>query len=334
MEILNEVTFTFDDLLILPAATSEITSRRSVDTSTFLFDVELPFPLISASMSVFDMTPEGEISVNFAREIYKAGGLHIFSRRTPLDARLSAATELSDEGVEVGIAVSLFEFTLYRAVLEDSNFFISIDIANGAIIPEINDWSGHYPLIVGNFGNADAVYRNELNVIQKYGIGGGSACSTRLVTGVGAPQAWLIKKVSDTLTNRYFIADGGVKTVGDFSKAVALGADAVMVGSLLAGASETPRDPVKIDGKWYKPYHGEASAAAKDTNRFIEGVEGFVLYEGKSIHDIVNEFSDGLRSAMSYVGARDLLEFRYDSRAVRVSPATVYENGTRIYASS
>lgn len=335
MEISNEVAFTFDDILILPTERSPITSRRSVDTSTILYDLELPMPIISASMSAFDVDPVGEISLEFAREMYKAGGLHIFSRRTPLDERMSAAKDLNDEGVEVGVAVSLSEFTLYRGMLEDSNMLISVDIANGAIIPEVPDWSGHYPLILGNFGTPDAVARNDGNVVWKMGVGSGSGCSTRGVTGVGAPQAWLIDRTYTRLeSGSYFISDGGIKSVGDFSKAMALGADAVMIGGMLASARETPKPPVKIGDRWYKPFHGEASLAAKPEGRFIEGVAGFVPYEDKSIHDIINEFSDGLRSAMSYVGAYDLIEFRYDSRAVRVTPSVRLENDTRLYATS
>lgn len=336
MGISKELAFTFDDISILPTDTSTIMSRQDVDTSTMLHDIEIPMPLISASMSVFDVK-DGAIYLDFARHMYHAGGLHIFSRRSSLYERTEVANELNEEGVEYGISVSLAEFLSMRHILEDLHCFVSIDIANGAILPDVSDWKGKYPLIVGNFGSPAAIKKSGGYVIQKYGLGNGSACSTRLVTGVGVPQAWLLNEIEEhkglLVNSSPIISDGGINTVGDFCKALALGADAVMVGGLLAGAEETPGEPVKHGNRWYKPYHGEASYEAKKTKSFIEGVSGWVPYDGKSIYDLVDEFSDGLRSCMSYVGVEDLIELQRDVAFVRVSPAARKENGIRVFQS-
>lgn len=329
-----ELTYTFDDIAILPSVRSSVATRRGVDISTLLLDVELPLPVLSASMSVFDLDKTGRIYLDFARHMYHAGGLHIFSRRSSFVDRTEVTSELNEEGVEYGIAVSMQEFAIYRSMLEKLHCFVSVDIANGAILPDVGHWDGLYPLIIGNFGHprASAERSNDKNVIHKYGIGGGAACTTRLVTGAGVPQAWLVANASEENTTVCKISDGGVKSVGDICKALALGADAVMCGAMLAGARETPGAPVKLDGKWYKPYNGEAAASAKTEGDYIEGLDGYVPYEDKSIYDLLDSIGDGLRSSMSYVGAVDLLSYRRLATFVRVTPSAKLENGGRIYA--
>jgi len=314
-------TFTFDNILIKPKSKSRVKSRAMVDTTTAFYDIELPMPVLSASMSLFDTsdTDSNDIFWGFAEAMYAAGGLHVLSRGSTLHERLAASQVLPDSGIEFGIAVSYQEFQVHQATLEDTEAFISIDIANGSIIEDI-DWQGKYPLILGNFGNPGVLQRRDLKgeLIYKFGIGSGSGCTTRLVTGVGAPQGWLIQEAT-RWHDKPIISDGGVKNVGDFVKAVALGADAVMLGRLFAGAKETPWEPVKIQGRWYKPYRGMASAEEKKINSYVEGVSGYVPYEDKSVKDIMQELSDGLRSAMAYVDALDLPEFQSQVEFFRVS---------------
>ncbi|MFA5626178.1 MAG: IMP dehydrogenase [Thiohalomonadaceae bacterium] len=332
-----KVAFTFDDIAIMPAVYSKVKSRHDVDTTGMLHDIELPLPLLSASMAAFDVL-DGGIYLDFAKHMYHAGGMHVFSRRNSFYERVEVASELYDEGIEYGIAVSLFEFISYRNILENLHCFISIDIANGAILPDFHDWSGKYPLIVGNFGNPKAPMlrlreddSKDTYTIYKLGVGSGSACTTRQVTGVGTPQAWLISEARKYDVSAAIISDGGVNTPGDFCKALALGADAVMCGSTLAAARETPNEPVKIGDRWYKPYSGEASSEAKGGSSFIEGVSGFVQYEDKSVYDLLDEFSDGLKSSMTYVGVDNLIDFPDAAEIVMVSPTAVKENGVRVY---
>lgn len=332
-----ENTFSFDDILILPNFKSEVSSRSLVNIESQLYDFTLPVPVMSASMSAFDtISPESrDISWQFAASLSDAGGMHIFSRSTLFEDRYDAAKTLGSNGKNVGIAVSLDEFYTFRKQLEDISAFVSIDIANGAIIKDI-DWQGKYPLIIGNYGNPRVLGRADLrgNLIYKFGIGGGSSCSTRLETGVGAPQGWLIhhaSKKSDRYSDGHkpIISDGGVKNTADFVKAVALGAEAVMMGYVFAGANETPWEPVKINGKWYKPYRGMASSQEKQTSSHVEGVSGYVPYEEKSVHAIVWELRDGLTSAMSYSNAFTLNEFVENVEFV-LSPSSQNENQTRL----
>jgi len=332
-----EKAFSFDDILILPHFKSDIYSRGVVDVSTEFFGSKLDLPAISASMSAFDTTdPESRnISWQFASLMSDSGGMHIFSRSTLFDERYEAASSLGKSGKSVGLAVSIEEFFAFREKLEELEAFVSIDIANGAILKDIH-WEGKYPLIVGNFGNPRVINRTDFrgNIIYKFGIGGGSSCSTRLQTGVGAPQGWLIYHASEK-SERYdeneklFISDGGVKSTADFVKSLALGANAVMMGYMFASAEEAPWEPVKIDGNWYKPYRGMASSKEKNNNSHVEGVSGYVPYIGKPLKTIMLELHDGLSSAMSYSDAKNLKSFK-DNAEFIFSPSSNIENQTRL----
>jgi len=329
MEISLNTPFTFDNILIEPKSKSRVKSRAMAKTTTSLYGIELPMPVISASMSLFD-TFHNDISTTFAQVMYTAGGLHIFSRGSPLKDRLDIAKTISGTGIEFGIAVSYQELLDNQTSLEDLDSFISIDIANGAILDEII-WQGRYPLILGNFGNPGAVQRTDFHgdIIYKLGIGSGAGCTTRIVTGVGAPQGWLVREAASR-SARPIISDGGIKNPGDFVKALALGANAVMMGHMFASAVETPWLPVKLeDGKWYKPYRGMSSSEEKKSVSHVEGVSGYIPYYGKTVKDIMQELSDGLRSAMSYVDSFNLAEFRKNVEFLIIPPNDI-ETQSRI----
>lgn len=329
--------YTFDDILIQPHPISTVMSRSHVDTSYSLYDTGFSLPVISASMSLFDTSGLGrEIYYQFAAKISELGGLHIFSRSTLLSERLTAVEALASMGVQSGIAVGLDEFEAYKDSLLGlpSETVVSIDIANGAIIKNVL-WETDAPiptLIVGNFGNPKAVVRRDLDgkIAFKLGVGSGSGCTTRVATGVGAPQGWLIKE-SSQLSRKPIISDGGVKSTADFSKALALGADLVMMGRIFAAAKETPWKEVKLsDGKWYKKYNGMASAEEKHSASHIEGDSGYIPYEGKSLEDIFKELKDGLTSAMSYSDSHNLAEFKTKANILRITNSTVTENVSRL----
>lgn len=324
-------TFTFEDILLKPKASSRVKSRSQTDISTSFYGIHLNLPIISASMSLFDTPRPGSHAATwaFAKTLSDLGGMHIFSRGIEYYERFRAASTLGEAGSLVGIAVSWDEFQRRRSDLEDIPAFVSIDIANGSIIQDV-DWEGLYPLIVGNFGNPGVVLRDDFlgDIIFKLGIGSGAGCTTRVVTGVGAPQGWLINETAK-ISQRPLISDGGVSEIADFVKALALGADAVMLGRLLAGAYETPWEPVKINNKWYKPYRGMASAEEKGHTSHVEGVSGYVPYEEKMLEDILQELVDGLRSAMAYNDSFTLTEFM--AKAEFLHTHSRKENGTRLY---
>ena len=187
----------------------------------------------------------------------------------------------------------------------------------------------------------------------KVGIGPGSICTTRVVTGVGMPQITAVMNAAQALAELFggvsdvpVIADGGVRHSGDIPKALAAGAHSVMMGSLFAGLDESPGDMVIHQGRRYKSYRGMGSEGAmsagsadryrqadkvdaktgKATQKFVpEGVEGMVPYRG-SLADAVYQLVGGLRSAMGYCGCATIEDLRRDARFCRVTPATVVEN--------
>ena len=333
-------SYSFDDILILPASSSTVKSRSEVDASVSFYNhIKLRVPAISASMSVFDTFQNSrDIYYQFATAIHEAGGMHIFSRATLFSDRYRAVKNLSCSGVTCGIAVSATEFEAHRTELFElpQNAVVSIDIANGAILKNIT-WGGDYDvphptLFIGNFGNPSAVTRRDFlgQIAFKMGIGSGSGCTTRVKTGVGSPQAWLVKS-SSYITRKPIISDGGVKDSSDFVKALALGADAVMMGQVFAASKESPWEPVKIDGKWYKPYRGMASAEEKRSNEFIEGQSGYVPYDERTMFEIMAHLRDGLTSAMSYSDSHNLDEFKKRAELIRITPSTLVENGHRLY---
>ena len=178
----------------------------------------------------------------------------------------------------------------------------------------------------------------------KVGIGPGSICTTRIIAGIGVPQ---LSAILDSIqgTKKYgvpIIADGGIKFSGDIVKAIAAGASAVMIGSLFAGTEEAPGELIIYQGKSYKSYRGMGSLGAmdrgskdryfqgqvKETNKLVpEGIEGQVAYKGP-ISDSIYQLVGGVRSAMGYLGAKNIGELRVNSEFVKISSAGLRESHT------
>ncbi len=169
----------------------------------------------------------------------------------------------------------------------------------------------------------------------KVGLGSGSICTTRVVTGVGVPQVTAIRDCSEVGDeyNVPIISDGGIKQYGDIAKAIAAGASSVMIGGLLAGTEESPGKRVLLGGRLYKEYRGMGSEAALEArmgaSRYFrdpkgktvpEGVEGLVDYVGP-VSDVLHNMIGGLKHAMGYVGMKTLEEFRKNAELIRLSPA-------------
>jgi IMP dehydrogenase len=201
-------------------------------------------------------------------------------------------------------------------------------------------------IIVGNFANVNSTYifAEELGYWPdaiKVGVGPGSACTTRIKTGVGTPQLSAILQHASCPTQ--IIADGGCRNPGDIVKALAAGAHAVMLGGMLAGTDETPGEILGIKAFWdndkeknvregYKQYRGSASkesyaAQGKDQAYITAEGESFTVPYKGPVKDILQDIEGGLRSALTYVGASNLEELRRNATFVEVSSNTVMENG-------
>ncbi|MCL5052055.1 MAG: IMP dehydrogenase, partial [Gammaproteobacteria bacterium] len=206
------------------------------------------------------------------------------------------------------------------------NHFPDVDVIGGNIA------TGEAALALVDAG-ADAV---------KVGIGPGSICTTRIVAGVGVPQVTAISNVADALagTGVSLIADGGIRYSGDFAKALAAGAHAVMVGGLLAGTDEAPGEIELYQGRSYKAYRGMGSLGAMQqgsADRYFqdaspeapklvpEGVEGRVPYKGPA-GQVIHQLLGGLRSSMGYLGAENLSALRGRARFIKITQAGVRES--------
>ena len=253
----------------------------------------------------------------------------------------------------VAAAVGAADFLERAGALADAGAdALALDSAHGhseAVLAAVAKMRKRHPkmsIIAGNIATAEgakALAQAGANAV-KVGVGPGSICTTRVVAGVGVPQISAIQAAASVLSKTgknpvSVIADGGVRYSGDIAKAVAAGADAVMIGGALAGADESPGEIELFQGRAYKRYRGMGSLAAMRKGageRYFqndsapaklvpEGVEGRVPYKGKAA-DVLFQLSGGLRAAMGYVGAANLAEMRAKGRFVRATAAGTRES--------
>jgi IMP dehydrogenase len=249
-----------------------------------------------------------------------------------------------------GAAIGVGEAALSRldALVDRGLDLAVIDTAHGhtaGVLWTVEKAKARYPelsLIAGNVVTADGTRDLILAGadVVKVGVGAGSICTTRVVTGAGMPQITAIQQCAQEAHRQgvTVVADGGIKYSGDISKALAAGADAVMLGSLLAGLEESPGELVIYEGRRFKEYRGMGSmgamkGVARDrygavgrTDKHVpEGVEGQVPYKGP-LAEYLFQLMGGLRSGMGYVGARNLVELREKAQFVRVSHAGLIES--------
>ena len=227
---------------------------------------------------------------------------------------------------------------------------IVIDTAHGhtsRVINAVHQVKTKYPeieLIAGNVATGEAVKALISAGVDavKVGIGPGSICTTRVVTGAGVPQIFAINECVGAAKGSGVpvIADGGIKFSGDVVKAIAAGADSVMVGSLFAGTEEAPGEVILFQGRNFKTYRGMGSIGAMkkgssdrysqeltDTeSKYVpEGIEGRVAYKG-TVGDMVTQLVGGLRSGMGYTGCRTIQELQENAKFVRITSAGLRES--------
>ncbi|HRD74791.1 MAG TPA: IMP dehydrogenase [Hyphomicrobiaceae bacterium] len=253
--------------------------------------------------------------------------------------RVAAATSVGDDG-----------FARTERLIDAGCDVIVIDTAHGHSksvleqVTRIKRLSNRVQVIAGNVATADgtkALIDAGADAV-KVGIGPGSICTTRIVAGVGVPQLTAVMDAVEEAAKRDIgvIADGGIRYSGDIAKALAAGASAVMVGSLLAGTDEAPGETYLYQGRTYKAYRGMGSVGAmargsadryfqqdvKDQLKLVpEGIEGQVPYKGPA-GAVVHQLVGGIKAGMGYVGARTLTELNQRARFVRISPAAMRES--------
>ena len=328
---------TYDDVLLVPQY-SDIESRSEVSLATELGrGVDLKLPIISSPMDTVSET-------DMAGDLGDLGGLSIIHRYNSIEEQAGMIASLGGE-VLVGAAVGIAGDYIDRAIacVEAGAKVICVDVAHGhhilmkkaikkirkAVGKKIHIMAGNVATLEGfndlaDWG-ADSIRCN---------IGGGSICTTRVQTGHGVPGLETIFQCSKSDRNAKIIADGGIKNSGDIVKALAAGADAVMLGSLLAGTSESPGRTFKdTDGKLRKVYRGMASAEAqKDWRGRVssqEGVSSSVPWRGP-VGDVIEGLERGIRSGLSYSGARSVKELQAKAQWLQQSNASTTESSAHI----
>ncbi len=254
--------------------------------------------------------------------------------------------------LRVGAAVGVAKDTLERAaaLVQAEADVLVVDTAHGhsqGVMKTVQELRQAFPkiqLIAGNVATEEgalALIAAGIDAV-KVGIGPGSICTTRVVAGVGVPQITAIMECVKACRRHDvpLIADGGIKQTGDVAKAIAAGADTVMMGNMLAGTEESPGDMIYLEGRSFKVYRAMGSLAAMrqgSSDRYFqegetnlkklvpEGIEGRVPYRGK-ISDIVYQITGGLRAAMGYVGAANIAELKSKARFLQITAAGLRES--------
>ena len=334
----------FDDILLVPRRSS-VPSRHSVNTQMCIGRgsrmIKLDFPIIAAPMDTV-------CGREMCEAMAAAGGLGILHRYMPYDKQLWQAKTLVEKDILFGVAIASNNgFIRHAKDLVDAGVrLLLVDTANGHgsyAVDAVRELRAKFPdvhIMAGNVATSDgfarlaAVGADSIRV----GIGGGSACTTRIVSGHGIPTLASIVDC-DNWKERYaeygidecsIIADGGIRNSGDMVKAFAAGADAVMIGSMLAGTDEAPGNVFTDgDGRTVKAFRGMASAEAqRDASGNVsvaEGVSTTVPYKGPVNH-ILDNIRGGIGSGCSYSGVHNVFELSSFAQYVKVSPSSLGES--------
>ena len=341
MEAIKEA-LTFDDVLLLPRF-SEILPSETDITVNLTKNIKLKTPFLSSAM---DTVTESTMAVAIA----EAGGIGVIHRNLNINIQSKEVAKVKRKNLLVGAAIGTNPEDIKRAksLIDSGVDLIVIDTAHGhskkvlKILSEVK--KNKIPICVGNIATAEAakkLYNSGADII-KVGIGPGSICTTRMVAGIGVPQITAIMEVHKALKGKRIkiISDGGIKFSGDIAKAIAAGADAIMMGSIFAGTDESPGKKFKIKNKFYKQYRGMGSIGAmsagssnryfqknyKDKSKFVpEGVDGRVEYKG-NVSKIIYQLKGGLRSSMGYVGAKKLIDIKKNAKFIKITKAGFYES--------
>lgn len=319
------VALDYDDVTLVPRVTSTLAHRADARPAVVLGPLELQLPMLGSPM------PD-VCGVDMCLALAEHGALGVLHRFQSIDAQVSELRAVLQGGGPVAAAVgSTADYReRFDRLREAGCRVVCIDTANGAHV-QVADaiaWmrarDADIFVIAGNVASAEGFswLENAGADAIRVGIAGGSVCETRNETGVFAPTPHAVAEAAAVRRRALIIGDSGVRHPADVCKLLALGADCVMVGSVLAGTREAPGRVIVIDGKKYKIMRGAASFSVQqehgdDDPEYIEGSETMVAYKG-SVAGVMRRYLAGLRSSMSYMNARTLQEYRQNVSVLRL----------------
>lgn len=336
----------FDDILLLPHDSSPILSRSHVDLATRLGNPNNPEGIIDMYNPIISAPMESISSHDMLYAINKAASIGMTCRSEDIDVKLNASSNINRKRIGISISISdIYDNSTINKILSKHIKIILLDVANGhleSVAKAVSDLrsmvtpSTH--IMCGNVSSYGG-YKMLMDAgadSVRVGIGGGAACTTRIVTGFGAPTLSSVmdiySHVKDDVVNG-IVADGGIKNSGDIVKALGAGASAVMLGSLLAGHNECG----SVDGKYYlsglasKEYIYKQESIKEDSSPIIsiEGVTGEVVPKGPALEGIYNILNN-VRSAFTYSGSDNIKGLQDTLEYIKVSPQSIKESGSRV----
>jgi IMP dehydrogenase len=338
------VALAFDDVLLVPQY-SDIKARSEVDLTTKIApDITLKTPLISVNMDTIT-------GIKMALAMDKNGGIGYIGRFDPPNIQADKIAKIKSKGGRSIGVIGIKDNYIERAekILKAGSIALHLDIAHAHslyAIEAIKECKKRFPKIsmiagtIATYEGAYALFEAGADSI-KVGIGGGTTCITRIMTGSGVPQITAIleaDRARKKFKNRFLIGDAGAENSGDIVKVLAAGADAYQGGNIFAGSEETPGKVIEKNGILYKEYNGSTSPNEKKRQLekdkrnkdhsyvlHVEGVNTLVRYKGP-VKDVLNSLCAGIRSGLSYSGARNIKELHQKAKFIQITSAGVKES--------
>jgi len=325
--------YSYNDVLIIPKY-NKVLSRKDVNLETFVTkNHKIKIPILAANM---DTVCESEMAIALG----KLGGLGVIHRFMTIENQAKEVKRVKEQNLLAAAAIGIKDFQERAKTLVEAGVdIIVIDIAHGHSKyagKTLDFLKENYPkidIMAGNIATKDAAeyFISKGADALKVGIGAGSVCTTRTMTGVGMPQVTAVMDVHEASQGKIPIcADQAIRNPGDMAKALGAGANNVMLGYVFSASEESPGEIIEKDGKKFKIYRGMASFEAmseknklKNENHEIINIEGkktLIPYKGP-IKPIVEKFLGGLSSGMTYVGAKDMENFIGKSDFVYITSA-------------
>ncbi|MDD4937593.1 MAG: guanosine monophosphate reductase [Candidatus Shapirobacteria bacterium] len=333
-----------DDVLLLPQF-SKINSRSQIDLSWFMGEIKFSIPIVSANMDCVT-------GIDMALALGKLGGLAVIPRFDTPKIQVEKIKKIKSQKLPVAASVGIKdeEWQRLEILIAAGVDHINLDVAHGHLkrvqefafkikekYPHVNLSAG----VVATPEGTEDLIKAGVDII-KIGVGGGSICTTRIMTGCGVPNFTAITNCAKVARKygKIIWADGGVKNSGDAVKCLAAGASAVVLGNVLAGTTETPGKIITVNGKKYKAYNGSTSLAEKQRQfkkdntgksdqyvKHIEGIEGFVPFKGP-VSELIECFIAGIKSGYSYCGSLNTQELWKKAKFIQVTPASLRESNS------